>query len=413
VQRTLPRTEELGQAVEWLLDHRIGAGWGSSRATAAAVRALGTWVGEAKLEPQKFTVELLLNGKPLRKLAADGMKATVRIEADPAQLQDSNRLDLKLEGRGEVAYTATLEGITDGVPPADEGKPLQVKRRYAASPLLFDGVAIPRGFATISGEHKAIENPVDELPVGTTCDVTLEVHTRDKQRYLVVEDFVPAGTSVVEATVSGGFDRFELCDGKDYVEKKHTLALAEVEKPGAYLIVCKAEELECSGMLLVSELRLQVQEDPKSGRVRVTARDADGKYKRKVYVKIVGSAGDDFRSGRTDLRGVFEATKVRGLATVIAREGDHYAFHRGLVPLMMDDKQYTIQYRNGRIVVVNTPEVAKQLEAQPAPEPAASDEQAELGNVKARLRSFQGKAGKVWQDQTRSETRGVAVQAAQ
>ena len=859
VQRTLPRAAELEQAVAWLMDHRMGGGWGSPRATASAVRALATYVGQTKAEPQKYTLEVALNGKALRTVAADGMRATVRIEPDPAALKDSNRLDLRLKGRGEFAYAVTLEGITDTVPPADEGKPLEVKRRYEASPLLFEGVEIPRGYATISGEYKTAENPVDELPTGKTCDVRLDVHTRQRQRYIVVEDFLPAGTSIVESSISGSFDRHELgdgritfyisnpnrsryyhiryrlsgrfrgayralparafsfynpyelivgahnrlavlakdgtpkrayvmtpdelyhlgtkhydkddyakaepllrklfadwqkklrdkpfketakmllyialarndakavvdyfeilkerypelvipfdkiiavgkayrdrgeheravmvfravaeafyfqegnvagvleqagdfiaaadfherllaeypdlpvvqaglyslaqrvyeklpkletderlrkrvtrkellestrgllarflalypdnpiadevsftlassyledeqfgqavalcaalqarypksplldsfqyiagygyfvtdrpddalglcrkvaegkyptregtmaasddrfnamhmiaqiyhaqrqhdkaiaeyeqvkthfadartaleflrrrhlalpevttvapgkrpeveltfrniaaCDlkvyrvdlmtlyllernlskitrinlagirphveralelgeGKDYVEKKHKLALRELEKPGAYLIVCKADEIECSGMVLISQLKLQVQQDPQSGRLRVNVRDHDGSYQRKVHVKVIGSGDKDFRSGTTDLRGVYEAVGIRGVPTAIARSGDHYAFHRGTQPLLVPERKK---------------KPAKgQLEAASAP-----GEQIELDNVKARLRAFQGKAGKVWEDQTRTVKRGVEVQAAE
>ena len=876
IQRTTPREPKLEQAVAWLLDNRVGASWGSPRATASAVRALSTYVGAVKAEPQKYTLDVVLNGKAVRTLAADGMRATVRIEADAALLKDKNRLDLKLKGRGDFAYSVTLEGITDGIPKREGAEKLQVDRRYEGSPLLFEGVEIPRGYSTISGEYKKIENPVEELPVGKTCDVRLEIRPHERQRYLVVEDFLPAGTSIVETTIHGAFDRYELgdgrvtfyfsnpgrsrsfvvtyrlsgrfrgqyrslpalaysfynpyelvvgldgklavlpkdgtpkrayvmtpdelyhlgtkhyqkdahaeaepllrrlfadyrkrlrdepykeaakmllyialarndakavvdyfevlkerypelvvpfdkiiavakayrdrgeheravmvfravaegfyfqegnvagvleeagdfiaasefldrllaeypdlpvvqtglytlaqqvyqklpaletdeklrkrvtkeellkttrallgrflalypdspvadevsftlassyledelypkaialcaqlqkrypksplldsfeyiagygyfvtdkpdealglCrrvaagkyatregtmalsddrfnamhmiaqifhaqrehdkaideyekvkthfadarkalaflrrrhlalpevttvapgkrpeveltyrniatadlkvyrvdlmtlyllernlskitrinlagikphvertlelgDGKDYAEKKHALSLRDLRKPGAYLIVCKADEVECSGMLLVSEISLHVQEDPKGGRVRVTARDAGGKYTRKVYVKVIGSANEGFKSGQTDLRGVFEAGEVRGLATVIARQGDHYAFHRGQVPLMMDAKRYTIQYRNGRIVTVHTPEVVEQMKQQAQPA-AQAGEQVELGNVKARLKGFQGKAARAWKEQTTTEQSGVQVDKA-
>ena len=49
-----------------------------------------------------------------------------------------------------------------------------------------------------------------------------------------------------------------------------------------------------------------------------------------VHVKAVGSSEKAFRSGETDLRGLFIADDIRGKATVIAREGANlYAFYRG------------------------------------------------------------------------------------
>jgi len=212
VQRTTPRAAELAQAIEWLLDHRRGDGWGSPRATASAVRALATYVGTTKAEPQKYTLAIALNGKTLRTLAADGMRATVRIDAPAAQLKDSNRLDLRLKGRGTFAYSATLEGVTDGVPAVKDTPPIE--RRYEASPLLFEGVEVRRGYSVIRGTHPTIKNPVEELPEGKTCDVQLRFHTSERQRYVVIEDYLPAGTSIVESTIRGGFDRFELGDGR-------------------------------------------------------------------------------------------------------------------------------------------------------------------------------------------------------
>ena len=47
-------------------------------------------------------------------------------------------------------------------------------------------------------------------------------------------------------------------------------------------------------------------------------------------MKAIGSADKEFKSGETDLRGVFLADGLRGKATVIARTGEsRYAFYRG------------------------------------------------------------------------------------
>jgi hypothetical protein len=47
-------------------------------------------------------------------------------------------------------------------------------------------------------------------------------------------------------------------------------------------------------------------------------------------VKAIGSGDTAFKSGQTDLRGIFIADGLRGMATVIARVGEsRYAFYRG------------------------------------------------------------------------------------
>ncbi len=122
----------------------------------------------------------------------------------------------------------------------------------------------------------------------------------------------------------------ELGDGKDYRDRQTKIEFA-LKEQGAYLVVCRGDDLHSSGLVLVSDLMLEVQEDRQSGRVRATVRESDSKkYVRDVYVKIIGSWNSEFSSGDTDLRGVFVADSIQGRSTVIARADDsRYAFYRG------------------------------------------------------------------------------------
>jgi hypothetical protein len=105
---------------------------------------------------------------------------------------------------------------------------------------------------------------------------------------------------------------------------------------GAYLVVCRGENLYASGLVLVSPLALEVQEDATSGRVRVTVKDVTTeKYADDVQVKVIGSANSEFISGDTDLRGLFIADGIQGTSTVIAAvDENRYAFFRGQLPLL-------------------------------------------------------------------------------
>jgi TolA-binding protein len=125
-------------------------------------------------------------------------------------------------------------------------------------------------------------------------------------------------------------ETIELGDGKDYRDREREIELP-IEEEGAYLVVCRGEDLYTSGLVLVSPLVVQVQEDAQSGRVRATVKDAvDEKFLSDVHVKVIGSGNDAFQSGETDLRGVYIADGITGTTTVIAqREDDRYAFHRG------------------------------------------------------------------------------------
>ncbi|NQT81870.1 hypothetical protein HQ563_02520, partial [bacterium] len=66
-------------------------------------------------------------------------------------------------------------------------------------------------------------------------------------------------------------------------------------------------------------------------RVRVNLIDqTTGAYVNKAQVKVIGSQSGQFVSGETDLRGIFVADGIRGMAAAIARdENRRYAFHRG------------------------------------------------------------------------------------
>ena len=109
----------------------------------------------------------------------------------------------------------------------------------------------------------------------------------------------------------------------------------ELTEPGAYLVIARGGELFASGLVLVSNLDLEITEESGSSRVRVQALDAaNGTYVRGVDVRVIGSSNQRFTRGLTDPRGLFVADSVMGSATVVAKLGkDHYAFHRGALAL--------------------------------------------------------------------------------
>jgi TolA-binding protein len=120
-----------------------------------------------------------------------------------------------------------------------------------------------------------------------------------------------------------------LGDGKDYRDRTHDLMLP-LKEAGAYLVVCRAEDLYTSGLVLVTPLALEIQEEVESGRVRATVKNTvDERYVPNVQVRVIGSANPDFVAGPTDLRGVFVADGILGNSTVIAKADAGYAFHRG------------------------------------------------------------------------------------
>jgi hypothetical protein len=109
----------------------------------------------------------------------------------------------------------------------------------------------------------------------------------------------------------------------------------DLQKPGAYLVIARGGEQHASGLVLVTDLELDVREDAAFGKLRIQVlRQGEGGYVRGADVKVVGSASQRIVSGKTDPRGLFVAEGVAGTSTVIARLGEReYAFFRGQLAL--------------------------------------------------------------------------------
>jgi tetratricopeptide (TPR) repeat protein len=102
---------------------------------------------------------------------------------------------------------------------------------------------------------------------------------------------------------------------------------------GAYLAMARAEGLFASGLVLVTDLSLLVNEDIGLGQVRAqVTRDGARDFVEGAEIRVVGSGDGAFQAGKTDKRGLFVTRGVVGEATVIARFGEReYAFHRGAI----------------------------------------------------------------------------------
>ena len=159
----------------------------------------------------------------------------------------------------------------------------------------------------------------------------LQVYRVDLMKLYLQQKNLSRITSVQLAGIKPELETtIALGDGKDYAEKERKIELA-LKDEAAYLVICRGDDLFASGMVLITPLKIEMQEEPASGRIRANVLDAvKGGYRPEVHVKAIGSSDSEFRSGETDLRGIFTADNLRGKATVIAREGtSRYAFFRG------------------------------------------------------------------------------------
>ena len=174
-----------------------------------------------------------------------------------------------------------------------------------------------------------------ELRFRNVAEAAVKVYRIDLMKFGLMQRNLDRITAINLAGIKPYHEEtIKLGDGKDFRDRKKEISLP-LKEEGAYLIVCRGENLYASGLAVVSPLQLLVQEDADSGRVRVSVKESDqDKFVSDVHVKVIGSGNDEFSSGETDLRGLFIADDMKGTSTVIAVSGeDRYAFYRGDVRL--------------------------------------------------------------------------------
>ena len=167
----------------------------------------------------------------------------------------------------------------------------------------------------------APDKPVEiELKYRNIAECAAKVYRIDLMKFALMKRDLQGITQINLAGIRPYHEAtIKLGDGKDYRDCAKPLELP-LKEDGAYLVVCRGENLYASDLVLVTPLAVDVQEDAVSGQVRTTVKDSTkDSYLRDVHVKVIGSRNDDFVSGETDLRGVFVADGIEGTSTVIAQ----------------------------------------------------------------------------------------------
>ncbi|MFQ5856572.1 MAG: MG2 domain-containing protein [Anaerolineae bacterium] len=175
-----PDSQLLPKAVRWLMNHRIGAGWRDTQATAFAVIGLIDYILAAgELQPD-YSYVVSLNGEEIAAGSVVSQTATQPI--DPIaisgnQLRDGpNTLRIERSGVGRLYYTLALrlELFYDGFEPVssvDQGLKISRTHRLAEGDRREDGA----------------------YSVGDLVEVHLTVEAQDEAWYVIVEDPLPAG----------------------------------------------------------------------------------------------------------------------------------------------------------------------------------------------------------------------------
>ena len=99
---------------------------------------------------------------------------------------------------------------------------------------------------------------------------------------------------------------------------------------GAYLVVLKANGIETSGMILKSDLRMDVLGLATKGIARVSIRNTTtGRVVPGTVVNFLTSGSSSIKTVKTDLRGMAETGGLSGIPTIVGIHKGHYCFFRG------------------------------------------------------------------------------------
>jgi uncharacterized protein YfaS (alpha-2-macroglobulin family)/TolA-binding protein len=222
LEQTAPGGAKAKEQIDWLLAHRAGNRWSPDKATGPATLGLSQYYAKTRFQNEHYKLTVFVNDYQTQVLEFDADAGTQVIDVPVKLLKTGKqRINFQIAGRGRYAYQCLLSGFV----PADELKnstpDWYVRRYYEPAPRELDGQSIPRGFNMLQGNYTTFRNPLTQLPVGQRAQVELDVNrtnlpanTTDEQlEYLVVTDPLPSGATVIEQSVKGNFDRYEITPG--------------------------------------------------------------------------------------------------------------------------------------------------------------------------------------------------------
>lgn len=227
LQEVRPSNPDIAKLAKSLLAARIGSRWPVEKANGPAIAALANWHSRAQLASEKYTLTIWVNDRELKTLSIDPAKdGSQRISVPSDFLQriakeagKPHRLEFKLAGRATFSHSTVLTGFVAADQITSTTRDWHVTRRYEPAQRTFAGRSVPRGFSVINGSYRSFTNPLTQLPVGERTEVTLSPRrngtaANERYDYLVLTEPIPAGCTVLEDSVRGRFERFELEPGQ-------------------------------------------------------------------------------------------------------------------------------------------------------------------------------------------------------
>jgi len=189
-----PQHPLVAESVRFLVTHRRGEGWDSSKDTAAATIALAGYVSSSGEAHPRYRLQVWVNGSSVRTATVepkdlDAPDLVIKLKAKDLRI-GPNQIRIAKDGAGVLWYSAALRYYTTAEPVPSSGRDLTVRRSYwrLVGRTQRDGSITYVPVRLGEGE---------ELRAGEVFEVRLDLRLRLPAEYVVVEDPLPAGCEVI------------------------------------------------------------------------------------------------------------------------------------------------------------------------------------------------------------------------
>lgn len=185
-----PGSPIIGDAVRYLVANRRADGaWGSTYSTAWTLMALVEVIKGTGELGGNFAYSALMNNAPLASGEASTLGGPARASLPASQLypQDPNALLIQhADGEGRLYYTVALN----------------VNRPAADADPLRRGITVSRSYYPLDSScNEASCAPITSAPAGDLVEVRLTLTLEEAAYYLMVEDYLPAGAEILDASL--------------------------------------------------------------------------------------------------------------------------------------------------------------------------------------------------------------------
>lgn len=201
-----PESTHLPSLVEQLLSkrnhHRISVASGLTTA------ALASHYRQSRFVTNDYRLSISVNGRALQELQVRRGQELFTLETEEA-LEGENSVSLAVQGRARYAYEVTLSGFASDFPAVSPTPDSHLadtyrsalRRAYYHPPLEHDGRRIAQSTSRIT-----------QLEHGGLTSVQLRIPHTYLGQTVIVEEPLPAGTTLVPDSAVGGFHHFEITD---------------------------------------------------------------------------------------------------------------------------------------------------------------------------------------------------------